>query len=158
MGQLAEKAQNDSLRHPYLERAAEEARTLGDWERNPDLRFDYAHYVLGDHELAARERRAIVEQRPSPYTINIYAGYCFEHRVDLDAAEELAREGIEMEGSPQTIAMLTDTLAELVNLHGETEEALGLIERCIELDPDNEHFRNQERRFREVLAQGAESP
>ena len=69
------------------------------------------------------------------------------------AAEAVAREGAAMDGPPAHVAMITDTLAELVHLRGDTAESLKLIERCIELDPANDYYRRQEKRFRELLGQ-----
>ena len=151
MGQVAERAKDDSLRHPYLERAVQEAKESGKFQDNIQLRIDYAHFVLGDFEAAAHARRDGLEYYRDPYSINIYAWYCFEHRVCLEEAEKEAREGVTMDGEPAHIAMLTDTLAELVHLRGETEEALSLVHHCIELDPDNEYYHDQEKRFREIL-------
>ncbi|MDH4351289.1 MAG: thioredoxin domain-containing protein [Gemmatimonadota bacterium] len=151
MWQVAVRAKNDSLRQPYLERAVEEARASGNLERDAGLRFDYANYVLKDYEAAARARHEQLELQPNPGFLNLYAWYCFEHRVCLDEAEAVAREGAAMDGPPAHLAMITNTLAELVNLRGETAEALALIERCIELDPANDYYRRQEKRFREIL-------
>ncbi len=157
MSQVAEFAKDDSLRHPYLERAVEEAKESGKFQENIQLRIDYAHYVLGDFEMAAHARRDGLEYYRDPYSINIYVWYCFEHRVCLEEAEKEAREGVVMEGDPAHVAMLTDTLAELVYLRGETAEALSLVEHCIELDPDNEYYHNQEKRFRGILDGGGDS-
>ncbi|HEX5132534.1 MAG TPA: hypothetical protein VFX92_08610, partial [Candidatus Krumholzibacteria bacterium] len=153
MMQVAVRAKDDSLRHPYLERAVDEARQSGDLERDAGLRFDYAHYVQKDYATAARAKREQIKFQPGPWSMNLYAWYCFEHRVCLAEAEEVAREGAAMDGPPAHLAMITDTLAELVHLRGETAEALELIERCIELDPANDYYRRQETRFREILGQ-----
>lgn len=154
MKQVAERAKDDSLRHPYLERAYQEAEEAGMLEKIPPLRFDYAHYALKDHERAAQARRDMLKIAPTPFQANLYAWYCFEHRVCLDDAEAVAREYMDREGRAQSIAMLTDTLAELVHLRGETKEAMRLIEQCIELDPTNEYYRNQNTRFQEMLDDG----
>jgi len=156
MKQVADRAGDDSLRQPFIERAVEEARATDRFDRETELRFDYAHFVMNDHAAAARARRDALDLRRNPYAMNLYAWYCFEHRVCLEEAERIAREGCGMDGSPGHLAMLTDTLAELVHLRGETAEALRLIQRCIELDPENEYYRNQDTRFHNTMADEGE--
>ncbi|MEN8006321.1 MAG: thioredoxin family protein [Candidatus Krumholzibacteriota bacterium] len=151
MKQVAERAKDDSLRHPYLEKAFEEESASGNLAKNPWLRFDYAHYHLKDHLAAAQAKRDVLEIQDNVYSRNLYAWYCFEHRVQLVEAEEVAREGVAMDDNPAHVAMLMDTLAELVFLKGETNEALQLVERCMELDPENKYYRDQQVRFKSIL-------
>ena len=158
MKQVAERANDDSLRRPYLERAVQEAEETDRLQKDPYLRFDHAHYVLGDHEAAAQARRDVLTDRRDLFSINRYAWYCFEHRLFLEDAEQVAREGLTIEGPPRQLAMLLDTLAELVHLKRDTTEAHQLIKRCIELDPENEYYQNQDKRFREILAKTEHAP
>ncbi len=152
MKQVADHAKDDSLRHPYLEKAVEEERASGNLANNPWLRFDYAHYHLKDHLAAAQARRDALEFQDNVWSRNLYCWYCFENRVQLAEAEEVAREGVVMDALPAHVAMLMDTLAELVFLKGETAEALKLVEDCIELDPENKYYRGQQVRFQGILS------
>jgi len=74
----------------------------------------------------------------------------------LDEAFEHARQAVRL--APENAAYL-DTLAEVHFQRGDRDEAIRLIRRCIEMEPENQHFREQLVRFRAALSgtSGAES-
>ena len=66
-------------------------------------------------------------------------------RRQLDAALEHARKAVEL--APDTASYL-DTLAEIHYQRGDKAEALRLMKKCIELDPRNDYFPKQVKRFK----------
>jgi tetratricopeptide (TPR) repeat protein len=79
--------------------------------------------------------------------LNSFTWWCFENNVNLEEAEELSRRSIELAGESPTKANCMDTLAEIVNLRGDTAGALDLIKQALEIDPDNDYLRRQRTRF-----------
>jgi tetratricopeptide (TPR) repeat protein len=63
---------------------------------------------------------------------------------DLDKALTHAQRAVELE--PQSAGIL-DTLAEVHFRRGNREEAVRLTRRCLEMEPDGEHYRKQLARF-----------
>ena len=93
-----------------------------------------------------------LETRPEgweedPGELNGFAWWCFENRINLEQAEDLARRGVELAPEGEEKAMVLDTLAELVFLRGDENEAVALIRQAIEQSPDNEYYREQMVRF-----------
>jgi Flp pilus assembly protein TadD len=63
---------------------------------------------------------------------------------DLDKALAHAQRATELE--PQSAGIL-DTLAEVQFRRGNRAEAVRLAKRCVEMEPDGEHFKKQLARF-----------
>ena len=85
--------------------------------------------------------------------LNQVAWWCFENRVNLAEAEQMARRGVELAKAGRDKANVLDTLAELCNLNNDCSHAVQYIRLAIEEDPANEYFQNQLGRFEEILAQ-----
>lgn len=83
--------------------------------------------------------------------LNSFAWWCFEHETNVAEATELALRGVELAEPGSQRAMILDTAAELCNLAGDCGEALALMNRAIEDDPENDHYREQRDRFAERL-------
>lgn len=137
---------------PYIERALAATEGAADPDLEKERRkvlIEQALHVTGDQ---ARAFELQLETRPEgweedPAELNSVAWWCFENRVNLEQAEELARRGVELAPDGEQKAMVLDTLAELVFLRGEEEEAVALIREAIDQAPDNEYFRKQLVRF-----------
>ena len=63
---------------------------------------------------------------------------------DLDKALAHAQRAVELE--PQSAGIL-DTLAEVHFRRGNRAEAVRLAKRCLEMEPDGEHYKKQLARF-----------
>jgi tetratricopeptide (TPR) repeat protein len=87
-----------------------------------------------------------------PRHLNSFAWWCFENKVNLEEAEELSRRSVDLAQDARVRANCLDTLAEIVNLRGDTAGALDLINQGLEIDPDNEYLKKQRTRFEEELA------
>jgi tetratricopeptide (TPR) repeat protein len=105
--------------------------------------------VTGDEELAVRLKRETYPEgwQEDPGKLNAFAWWCFDNEVNLDEAEALARQGVKLTEDDAKKAQILDTLAEIVNLRGNRDDAVLLIEQASALDPDNEHYAEQLSRF-----------
>ncbi len=84
--------------------------------------------------------------------LNRMAWWCFEHQTGLDEAEEFARRGVDLAEPGEQRARILDTLAELINLRGETREALTLIQEAAREAPDDLYHQEQLIRFEALVA------
>jgi len=133
---------------PYIERALAATTDLDDpelEEQRRQVQIEEALHVTGDQ---ARALELALESRPEgwkddPGELNSFAWWCFENRINLEEAESLARRGVELAADGDGRAMVLDTLAELVFLRGDKEEAVALIKQAIEESPDNEYYAKQ---------------
>jgi len=133
---------------PYIEGALAATEGLDDPELANDRRqvmIEQALHVSGDQ---ARALELALETRPEgwqedPGELNSFAWWCFENRINLEEAEALARRGAELAADGDTKAMILDTVAELVFLRGDKEEAAALIRQAIEEAPENEYYKKQ---------------
>jgi tetratricopeptide (TPR) repeat protein len=115
---------------------------------------NYAMIVEKDPPTAVGFKKEAMPEgwMESPRQLNSFAWWCFENKVNLEEAEELSRRSVELAGDPGLKANCLDTLAELVNLRGDTAGALDLINQGLEIDPDNEYLQKQRARFEEEVA------
>ena len=115
---------------------------------------NYAMLVEKDPARAVEFKREAMPEGwlDDPGHLNSFAWWCFENKVNLRDAEELSRRSVEMAEDTRQKANCLDTLAEIVNLRGDTAGALDLINRGLEIDPDNEYLKKQRVRFEEDLA------
>jgi len=136
----------------YLERAF--ALTADTADSNLASRRDrllplHALYVEHDEARAVELRKQSLDEgwESDPGGLNSFAWWCFEHRVNLAEAEQLARKGMELAESSSSRANVIDTVAQLVALRGEREEAAELIRQALELEPDNSYLQAQLEKF-----------
>ena len=88
----------------------------------------------------------VIEAYPNSATHhNNYAWVCAQCHRRIDEAKIHAEQAVKL--SPNHTSYL-DTLAEIVFQSGETERAVELATRCVELNPYKEHYRQQLQRFR----------
>ena len=115
---------------------------------------DYALNIQKDLDRALELKKASLGEdwMETAKGLNNFAWWCFENRVNLDEAEQLARKGVELAKAGVEKANVLDTLAELCNLQGNCGDSVHLIEMAIAEAPDNDYFRNQLTRFQELVA------
>ncbi len=136
---------------PYVEAALAAAEGTEDenlLEARGELEIAYA-LGTGDTELAVRLKRETMPEGwdEDSRDLNSFAWWCFEHEVNLEEAEQLARKGAELAEDDVMKAMILDTAAEIVNLRGDRAGAITLMKEALALDPDNEWYRKQLDRF-----------
>jgi tetratricopeptide (TPR) repeat protein len=118
-------------------------------------------HVSGDYALLVQEDEAKAielkkEAQPDNWredanALNNFAWWCFERKVNLDEAADLAQKGIELAEPGRQKANIYDTLAEICNLSGDCGKAVDLIRLAVAEDPENEYFQKQLARFEETL-------
>jgi tetratricopeptide (TPR) repeat protein len=151
------KAKTPEIAYPYL-RVAYEALADADDEKSAKMRAkiypDYALYIERDVDAAVQARKA---QQPENWQedgvlLNNFAWWCFENRINLEEAEEMARRGVELCEAGRDKANVLDTLAEICNLKDDCSNAVQYIRLAVQEDPENEYFQKQLVRFEEILA------
>jgi len=124
---------------------------------DPDLAKDRTEFLI-NHALLVEEDSGKAlklkrESMPSGWQgdaeqLNRFAWWCFVQKTNLGEAESLARRAVESMETGAEQANVMDTLAEILNLRGDTAGALEWIEKALALDPGNEYLQNQVKRFR----------
>jgi hypothetical protein len=156
---VAYKAHTPEIAYPYLRMAYEAARGSDDEyaaQSAAKMLPDYALQIERDEAKAVRARKETLPEhwQDDARSLNQFAWWCFENRVNLVEAEEMARRGVELAAAGTEKANVLDTLAEICNLNDDCANAVQYIRLAIEEDPKNEYFRKQLGRFEEILAQG----
>ncbi len=122
--------------------------------RRRGVLIDYAFHIERDPEQALGLKREALPAgwESDPVQLNGFAWWCFEHQVNYPEAEQLARRAVELAPPGPDLADNLDTLAQLVHARGDTQEALALITRGLEQNPGSAYLKEQEARFRGLLA------
>jgi tetratricopeptide (TPR) repeat protein len=151
---MSRAARNDDTLSaaPYIDAGLEASEGL----EEPDL-LDLRRSLLIEHALqvAGDKPRALELKRESlpegwnddANQLNGFAWWCFENELNMEEAEALARRGVELADGPDHQAQILDTVAEIVFLRGDRDEAVALIEQAAELDPESDYYREQLTRF-----------
>ena len=153
---LAKATGIDSLAYRYVDDFWKELKDNDDpdvQQMRQRVQLDRALYIEKNPEKAAELKYASmpVGWMEDADGLNEYAWWCFENKVDLQRAEELAREGVGMATEGSQKAAILDTLAEICNVRGNCNEAVTLTEEAIQNDPGNAYYKKQLERFRELL-------
>ena len=82
--------------------------------------------------------------------INSFSWWCFEHKINLDEAEKLARIGAELAEPGGEKAMILDTVAEIVNFKGNPKEAIEITKLAIKESPERKFYQEQLERFEKL--------
>lgn len=83
--------------------------------------------------------------------LNSFSWWCFEHGINLEEAQNLARKGAELAEPGSEKATILDTLAEIVNLKGDPEGAVEVIKLAMKEAPENEYYAKQLERFNSLV-------
>lgn len=157
MAKVASRSHDQAHYLPYLEQAM--ARTAhskdeGVQKARSMMMPDYALHVQKDAKKAVDLKKAIMPEgwMDQANHLNNFAWWCFENEINLHEAESLARKGVELAEAGTTKANVLDTLAEICNLKGDCGDAVEIIQLAVAEAPDNEYFRQQLKRFEELLA------
>jgi tetratricopeptide (TPR) repeat protein len=143
---------------PYLKMAYPIIRDIDDPElqgRRKSVLAEYALVVEKDPEKATELKRASFPQgwESDPGALNEFAWWCFQNRINSAEAETLSRRSIELSQPGAEQANYLDTLAELVNLRGDTADAVELIKKALTMNPDSRYLKDQLSKFRDILTE-----
>lgn len=142
---------------PYLKIAYPIISSIDDPElqrRRQRVFVEYALIVEKDPQKALGLRRESLPQgwETDPGVLNSFAWWCFENRINLEEAEALVQKAVSISESGPEQANYLDTLAELVNLRGDTEGAVELIKKALEMNPESQYLKDQLTKFQKELA------
>ena len=155
MRKVASKLGEAEMWHPYLQAAFERTDADGVYaEKRAYLEADYALHIQGDENKALEIKRASLEGDGinNANVLNNFAWWCFENRVNVAEATDMAKRGVDLAKAGTEKANVLDTLAELCNLNRDCANAVEYIRLAISEDPNNEYFQSQLTRFEEILA------
>lgn len=145
----------DEVIVPYLKMAHPFIADVNDPElegHRQRVLVEYALIVEQDPGKALEMKRASFPDgwQTDPDDLNEFAWWCFENEINIQEATELSRRSIELSRPGPEQANYLDTLAELVNLQGDPEQALRLIEQALQMNPDSRYLQNQLERFQNI--------
>lgn len=137
---------------PYLEagmKASEGSEDEDIVKMRAYLAPQYALMVEKDVEKAFKLKLEGMDEgwEEDPNALNNFAWWCFENDYNLEQALEWAVKGVELAGTDGERANVLDTAAELCNALGNCDDAIVKIKQAIELDPENEYFKDQLAKF-----------
>lgn len=155
MLQLARAAHDGAGQGQYSVEDASTILTEALQSRRRGVLIDHAFHVERDPEqaLGLKRESLLASWESDPEKLNEFAWWCFEHQVNFAEAEALTRKAVELTPHGPDLANNLDTLAQLVHARGDTHEALALITRAISQNPGNEYLKEQEAKFRGLLAE-----
>lgn len=157
MSAAATRDKDPALVVPYLGPALAASEGSDDPEvqgvRNELLILEALH-VTRDATRAVELKRASMDEGwlEDPDALNAFAWWCFEHEINLEEAETLARKGVELSPPGKSRAQILDTVAEICHLRGRSAEAADLEARARREDPADPLYKKQEARFRTSAA------
>ena len=151
------KAENQEMVEKYINTGLK----LVDGSDDDDAKLAYAELMV-EHSLhITKDETKAVEYKkmtlPEGWTeeaggLNGFAWWCFENKVNLVEAETFARKGVELAEPGKNKAMILDTVAEICNSLGKTEESVKVIKMAITENPDSKFYPEQLTRFEEIVA------
>lgn len=157
--QVAGQAEDPGLAVPYITAALTASKDGADEELARGrlrLEVDYALLVEKDADKAVALRKRTLPEgwQEDPDQLNGFAWWCFENKVNLEEAADLARRGVELAADDGQRANILDTAAEICAARGDCGDAVALIKRAVELAPDKKYFQDQLARFEAMRAEG----
>ncbi len=148
----------DELVMPYLKPALDAMAGNEDAAvaaARSQIEIEYAILVDKDLDQALTLKRATYDEgwMDEPNQLNSFAWWCFEHSINLEEAESLARRGIELSPAGPDRASILDTAAEICNARSNCEDAVELMRQAVAEAPEKEHFKKQLERFEKIRAE-----
>lgn len=141
---------------PYMKAGLKASEGTTDNETLRTRRFllvDNALFIEKDMTKALQYERDTMapgwETRPA--TLNRFAGWCAEYKVNLEEAETLARKAVELGKPGRAKAAYLDTLAEVLAARGKPADALAAAQQAVGEDPKNAAYPKQVERFKAML-------
>jgi len=141
---------------PYLKDAMDASADMQDpgaLRTRAGLAVEAALLIDKDAQKALELKRATMPEgwQDNVGRLNQFAWWCFENDVNHEEALALALRGVEIAESEGDRANILDTVAELCNALGDCDEAVEHMRRAVDIQPDNQYFKDQLVRFEKVL-------
>jgi tetratricopeptide (TPR) repeat protein len=114
------------------------------------LLVDKALYIEKDKTKAYKLKYAAMPEgwKEDPAKLNGFAWWAFENQVNLEEAEQIAKEGVKLAPAGADKAMILDTLGEIQFARGKKDEAVKSMEQAVKEHPEKEYYKKQLDRFR----------
>jgi tetratricopeptide (TPR) repeat protein len=153
MGRLSQsKSKTDQIER-YLKaalKATSDSAAAGLKQSHESIRADYTLYVEKDTAKAVEIKKASMDQgwendRDKFYA---FAKWCLERRINLDEAEMYVRKTVNLVYPGKYRAKVYNTLADIYDAMGSTDEAIKFIQMAIEQDSANEYYPEKLERFK----------
>jgi len=124
------------------------ARTLG------GLRVDHALLVEKDAPKAIGLRKAMMPEGwlQEARRLNQFAWWCFQNGVNLDEADTLILQAVDLAADDGEKARCLDTAAEIALARGNADEAVARAKRALELQPERGQYKEQLAKFEAAAA------
>jgi len=156
--EVAQQKENPEAAVPYLKAVMERTEASSDemvQDLRRDLLPDYALIVLKDQDKAIAYKKASMPEgwMEKPSQLNSYAWWCFENKLSLPEAYDLAKKGVDLSEPGPDRAMILDTLAEICNAMDDCRQALEIMQQAAADNPNNKHYQKQLKRFEDLVAQ-----
>ena len=156
MSNMITKNNNDSDFLNFIKNGQEYFTELTDkkYERQKEaINILYTLYVDKNPDKAIELKKAGLTDGwdEDASELNGFSWWCFEHKINLDEAERLARKGAELAEPGSEKAMILDTVAEIVNLKGNTENAIAITKLAIQESPQRKYYQDQLKRFEKLI-------
>lgn len=118
------------------------------------LRVDHALLVEKDGPKAVALRREMMPEgwQQEARRLNQFAWWCFENGVNLDEAETLILQAVDLAADDAEKARCLDTAAEIALARGQADEAVARAKRAVELQPERQQYKDQLAKFEAAAA------
>lgn len=158
MLEAARKQGDASIAVPYVQAAMDRTENAADpmvKNLRQELLPDYALVVLKDQDKAIEYKKASMPDgwMDDPSQLNNYAWWCFENKLALHEAYDLAKKGVDLSEPGPDRAMILDTMAEICNAMDDCHQALDLMKQAAADNPNNKHYQKQLKRFSDLVAE-----
>lgn len=142
---------------PYMKAGLKASEGTTDSETLRTRRFllvDNAVFIEKDMTKAVQYERDTMAEgwETRPGSLNRFAAWCAEYKVNLEEAETMARKAVELGKPGRAKAAYLDTLAEVLAARGKPADALAASQQSVAEDPKNPDYPRQVERFKAMLA------
>jgi hypothetical protein len=116
------------------------------------INISYTLHIEKDIDKAVKMKKNSFDEgwQDKPNSLNSFAWWCFENKINLEEAEKMAERGVKLAENGIAKANILDTWAEIANLRGDPVRAAKLIDEAVKENPDSEFFKKQQKRFHEL--------
>lgn len=144
---------------PYMKAGLKASEGTTDSETLRTRRFllvDNAVFIEKDMAKAVQYERDTMpaDWETRPGSLNRFAAWCAEYKVNLEDAETMARKAVELGKPGRAKAAYLDTLAEVLAARGKPADALEAAQKSVTEDPKNPGYPKQVERFKALVAGG----
>lgn len=156
VGNMAKQAGEPERGIPFLKRALKASEGVEDLaETRVQLEIEEALLITKDGDKAVALKRQTMDEgwQEDPEQLNAFAWWCFENKINLGEAEDMALKGVELAQDDSQRANILDTAAEICNARGNCDDAIARIKQAIALDPEKGYFKDQLARFEKAKAE-----